>query len=85
MIIETLFLTGVALQVFIALLNKAVNWAVYYGHEKSEFKTSWQFRTATCLSGKFLIDLFIDIETIGLFGWATFQVPGVLAAQTGQT
>jgi hypothetical protein len=68
------FLGGVALQVGLAALNKAVMWGCYYGEIDTDFQITKRYRTAGWLAKQFWIDFLIDLASLGLFGWATYRV-----------
>lgn len=66
------FLLGVGAQVLLAFVNKIYNFHLYQGslahqdaaqREKSRFKVFRDF---------YLIDVLLDIVTLGSFAWATF-------------
>jgi len=67
-----LFLIGVAAQVAGAVLNKWVNWGMYYGCVESAAKDRWYCRLASHLHNKAWIDIALDAATIFLFGCAAW-------------
>ena len=69
-----LFLTGVALQVLLAALNKAIMWGKYYGEGHKEFRKDTIYQVADWLAGQFWIDLLVDVVSISLMVVATWQV-----------
>jgi len=75
--IAELFLAGVALQVFLAMLNKTVMWAVYWAELYPEEAKKCRFRFAYWISSQYAIDFLIDLATLALFGaatWGAFRV-----------
>jgi len=78
-----LFLIGVALQIFLAALNKAIMWTLYYGEGDQQFQKKWRYEIAAWLSGKIGIDLVVDIVSMVLMAWATVTVLGIIADTTG--
>jgi len=81
--VGTLFLIGVALQILLAALNKAIMWTLYYGEGDREFQKKWRYGIAAWLSGKIGIDLVVDTASMGLMAWATVTVLGIIADTTG--
>ena len=67
------FLTGVALQVVLAAINKASMWGLYYGEVSPGFQKVRWYRMAHWLSERFWTDLLVDIVTLGLFLFATLK------------
>ncbi len=65
------FLAGVALQVGLSAVNKALMWGLYYGEITPAFKKVVWYRIAHWLSERYWTDLLIDVLTIGLFIVAT--------------
>ncbi len=78
-----LFLIGVLLQALVALLNKWVNWGLYYFDddiEDAEKPKLQEFCEKT--SSKVWIDILADIATLILFSVATVIVLSSVAAGT---
>lgn len=73
-IVGGLFLTGVAMQIGIAAINKATMWACYYGELYPEFQVKRRYKFAEWFSEQFWADLAIDIMSIILFTAATYFV-----------
>ena len=71
--IVILFLSGVALQIFISILNKYINWVLYCHYD--ETKTSEQqtrlVKASNHLSNQVWIDFCCDLGSTMLFGIAT--------------
>jgi hypothetical protein len=67
-----LFLGGVALQVFLALLYKTAMWHLYMGEFEAEFKAKWWYKRSEHISDSYSIELACDLATIGCFGAATY-------------
>jgi len=85
-----LFLTGVALQVALAAVNKAVAWILYAEADEQATRKEgdpavarkWYQRFAGWISAQFWIDLLVDIATGVVFVAGTYCVFQV-AAGTG--
>ena len=73
-LIMGLFIFGVGVQVLMSAINKTSMWACYFGEEKSSFKDSRRYKTASWVSEQFILDVVADIATIVAFGIATFAV-----------
>lgn len=80
--VAMLFLAGVALQVFLAALNKTVLWGCYYGEFDDDFKNTRRFSVAHWLAQQFWIDFLIDIASLTLFSLATFELFSVVTSTT---
>ena len=81
--IGTLFLTGVAFQILLAALNKAVMWRLYYGEDNPQSQTTKWYTMAAWLSRQIWIDLGVDMTSMVLMAWATVTVFGIIADTTG--
>jgi len=76
--IAATFLTGVALQVLLAFVNKTVMWVEYYGRQNPESTEKWYYKAADWTSRLYAIDFICDLLSISLFGWATVKVCSLL-------
>lgn len=79
------FLVGVALQVIIALVNKWVNWYLYFTHinlEKYEHK--WTYKIIDWISERFWIDVIADLGSIVAFGLATVKALLICTGTNGE-
>ncbi|MBW8042467.1 MAG: hypothetical protein FVQ85_21075 [Planctomycetes bacterium] len=65
------FISGVALQILLAMLNKWIHWYIYWGEENQDFQESRLYQIAERVSTWFWIDVSIDLLTIIAFGIAT--------------
>ncbi len=72
-LIAGLFLTGVVLQVLLAVMNKAVNWASYFAEGHEERKKEWCFKFACWFCDQFWVDMLLDIASLGFFAVATWK------------
>ncbi len=83
--IAVYFLTGVVLQVLLAILNKHVMWVCYYAAENPAFqgKQARVVRWADWVSRQCWFDLLLDVGTILLFANATRLAFGILVAVHG--
>ena len=80
--VGTLFLIGVACQIFLAGLNKTVMWTLYFGEGDPQFQEKCRYKIMAWLSGQIWIDLGFDIASMGLMAWATVTVLGIIADTT---
>ena len=80
-LIVLLFLSGVVIQVFIALVNKWNNWYIYLKYDNSkEYNHQGMLVTFCCkLSRQVWIDILIDILSFCLFFFATAKVLMIFA------
>jgi hypothetical protein len=69
-----LFLIGVALQIFVALLYKTAMWYLYMGEFDPREKETWRHALAERISNSYSIELVCDAATIFCFGAATYQL-----------
>lgn len=67
------FLAGVAIQIILAIVYKAAMWQLYAGELDPGHKSSWIYKFAHWFSDQFLFEFFMDLFTLGLFGWATIK------------
>ncbi len=81
-LITGLFLAGVVLQVFLAVMNKAVNWASYFavGHPKRKDERLFAFACWFC--DQFWVDMLIDIGSLICFAIATWKSFALFVGQT---
>ncbi len=77
--VVALFLAGVGVQVIGALLNKACNWYVYQAYSPGGVKGTLRHRCAEWLTSHFWIDVFLDLVSISVFGWALWLLFTVFA------
>jgi len=70
-VIGSCFLIGVAVQVVVAGLNKAVMWALYYGEIEASFVETKRYKMAAVISSQIWIDFLADLTTMGLLAIAT--------------
>jgi uncharacterized membrane protein YGL010W len=76
--ISILFLTGVAVQILTALLYKSAMWYLYIGELRPDFRTSRRHKCADWISESHILELALDLITIGCFGIATFNAMNIL-------
>jgi hypothetical protein len=77
-----LFLSGVAIQVILATLNKTIMWRLYKAeldNEESD-KGGVILRLCDWLSDKYAIDFIADLATVVLFALATAKVFTIVLA-----
>lgn len=73
-IVTYLFLGGVALQIFVALLYKSAMWYLYIAELDPKEKESWQHGLSDSISNSYWIEFLCDAATIACFGAATYQL-----------
>lgn len=76
--IAILFLSGVFLQVIVALLYKGAMWYLYVGEEDAEIQKKIRYKISSWLSDAFWLELLFDLASIALFTWATTLVLNIL-------
>jgi len=73
-VIIIVFLVGLAVQVFAALLYKTTMWYLYYGEHRGEFKKSKRYKLFDKISEVYWPELLFDLTTIVCYSWATFKI-----------
>ncbi|MBI2425315.1 MAG: hypothetical protein HYV27_20990 [Candidatus Hydrogenedentes bacterium] len=76
--IGILFLAGVALQVFLAMLNKNIMWMCYRGDGDELIEARRWYKFSAWCSEQYTIDMFMDIAALGCFMYATYLTYSVL-------
>jgi hypothetical protein len=74
-----LFLVGVISQIVVAFLNKYANWYCYFGEDNPAFLHSSLYRFWSHIASLFLIDIILDILTVGCFLTAIGILFGIFA------
>jgi len=69
-----LFLSGVALQIFIAGLNKYANWYCYAGEDDKAYRSTRAYRFWSGIAHEFIIDVTVDVATAVCFFAAIFTL-----------
>jgi hypothetical protein len=69
--VTLMFMAGVAVQIFAALVYKTAMWYAYVGELEPAFQDTLRFRVASWLSDQFWLEMLFDLLTIGLFAAAT--------------
>jgi hypothetical protein len=72
-LIAKLFLGGVVLQVVLAAVNKSAMWALYCGEVDREYAKTKRYKVGSWLSERYIIDLALDLSSMVLFAWATYE------------
>lgn len=67
------FLSGVAIQVVVALLYKSLMWQLYIAEVHPEREQTWLYQFAQKASDLFWPEFLLDILSFGLFAWATLK------------
>ena len=73
-VVIALFLTGVALQILIAGLNKYANWYCYAGEDDPDYRQTAAYRFWSGIARQFIIDVLVDLATTVCF----FAAVGIL-------
>ena len=73
-IIIWLFLTGAAIQVFMALINKIISWCAYHKHNVGEEKCGGVVRAFASLENMFIIDVSLDIVSLVTFSFSIILI-----------
>ncbi len=68
-----LFLAGAATQVFVAFLNKVVNW-YSIGDDDAEYMQTKRYRISSAVVGWFWIDIVADLFTFFVFSLGIWKV-----------
>ncbi len=76
--IVALFLSGVVIQVFAALLYKTTMWYLYFGEIHGEFQEKRRFTASDWLSDQYWLEFLFDASTILLFVVATWRTLVIL-------
>lgn len=74
------FLVGVALQVFLALVNKWSAWHMYAGAHDESFQTKLRYKFWEFINDQSWIDFWVDVMSMVAFVWATWRVLNVFLA-----
>jgi hypothetical protein len=69
-----LFISGVALQILIALINKWANWFMFGLSDSTRRRRHVFCAFVHWLTRQFWIDVVCDIGSVVCFGWATVKV-----------
>ena len=80
--IAILFLSGVFLQVIVALLYKGAMWYLYVGEEDAKIRKKRRYKISDWLSEAFWLEILFDLASIALFTWATIFVLTILTSVT---
>ena len=80
--IAILFLIGVALQIFVALLNKHSMWYCYRGERDDDFQKKTLYKISFWLADRYWIDILIDVFSVLAFVIATYKVFIILLSIT---
>ena len=78
--IAVVFLAGVAIQMFAALLYKAATWRLHY-HEDIRHEPLTKKDWAKRVESTYAIDVIFDLLTLLLFAWSTYKVAAILTAE----
>jgi len=73
-LVVALFLSGVALQILIAGLNKYANWYCYAGEDEPAYQRTAAYRFWSGIARQFIIDVLVDLATAVCF----FTAIGIL-------
>ncbi len=70
-LLASLFLSGVAVQILVAIMYKGAMWYLYMGELDASVKAKKRYKVADWLSEAFWLELLFDLVTLVLFGVAT--------------
>jgi len=73
-LIVTLFVSGVALQILVAFINKWAAWHMYKGAVDDEHKRTKTYRFWHWINKQSGIDFVFDLGALAAFSWATWFV-----------
>jgi len=62
-----LFLSGVAMQILIAGLNKYANWYCYYGEDEPGYQKTRAYRFWSWIARQFIFDVLVGLATAACF------------------
>ena len=68
------FLAGVLVQVFAALIYKVSMWYIYFAELYPQTANNKTYKIAVWLSEAIWLEVTFDLLTIGAYFWATFRV-----------
>jgi hypothetical protein len=71
--IASAFLVGVGLQVLLAFLNKTFLWLCYRAEREQKLRQKVAYRVAEWFAYEFWFDFLVDLVSLVLLGWATYQ------------
>lgn len=74
LLIITLFVSGVALQILLAFINKWAAWQMYKGACIDQHQITWTYRTWDWINRQSWIDFLIDFGVLVSFSVATWIV-----------
>jgi hypothetical protein len=76
-LVVLLFLSGVALQILVAGLNKYANWYCYSGEDDPAYQRTATYRFWAGIARQFIIDVVVDLATAVCFFSAVWRLFGV--------
>ena len=62
-LVIALFLSGVALQILVAGLNKYANWYCYAGEDDAAYQRTTAYRFWSGVARQFIVDIVVDVAT----------------------
>lgn len=77
--LATLFLLGVGVQVFQAIIYKIAMWYLYIAELKPALLATKRFKISDYVSEALWLELIFDGVTVLLFGWATTKLLFIVA------
>lgn len=77
--VVALFLTGVALQILVAGLNKYANWYCYAGEDDRAYQRTRSYHFWSTVARQFIVDVLVDLVTALCFFSAIWILFGVFA------
>ena len=75
-----LFIIGAAAQIIMAFVNKVIAWCAYHKHDKGEDNVCGFVKWVSGFEDAFLIDVILDIISLGAFGWSIILILNLYGA-----
>jgi hypothetical protein len=76
-LVVALFLSGVALQLLVAGINKYANWYCYAGEDDAVYRRTAAYRFWSGVARQFFIDVLADLATAACFFSAVWVLFGI--------
>jgi hypothetical protein len=80
-LIVVLFVGGVALQIFLAFINKWAAWNIYKGELQADYQDGLTYKVWRWINDQSWIDVLIDLGALISFSIATYMVLSILLSR----
>jgi hypothetical protein len=80
-LIIALFVGGVALQIFLAFINKWAAWNIYKGELQADYQDGLTYKVWRWINDQSWIDVLIDLGALISFSIATYMVLSILLSR----